>query len=137
MAFRVDQRFVDDAARDAAAFEVGGDFRMVDAHHAVDDVVSRDAQPAIDLGFEAIRRGVVPDGEVGRAGAVIADVGVVGERSGSDRTHLQGSWIFPPPKGPPGGSAPPCGITSDDDACRRISAISCIAWATPSLAAFA
>ncbi len=111
---------------------------MVDAHHAVDEVIARDAHATLHLGLEAIRRGVVPDCKVGSAGAVGADVGViVRKRSGSDRTHLQGSWIFPPPKGPPGGSAPPCGITSDDDACRRISAISCIAWATPSLAAFA
>ena len=46
-----------------------------------------------------------------------------------------GSWILPPPSGPPEGSAPPCGITIDDDACRRISASSCIARSMPALAA--
>jgi len=129
--FGIVERLLHHAAGDSPSFELRGDFRVMDAHHAVDEVVIRDAQAAFHRGFETARRGVVANVDDGVRFA-IAEPG-----TGFDRSVLQGSWILPPPYGPPGGSAPACGITSEDEAWRRISAISCIAWATPSFAALA
>ncbi len=69
MAFGVGQRCLHDAPGDAATFERGRDFRVMDAHHAVDEMVVRDAQPAVHFGLETTCRRVVADGdvEVGRA----------------------------------------------------------------------
>src|SRR5262249_17474160 len=113
---RVVERGADDLRSDAAMAHRGRDLGVVDVHHAVDERVGGDAQPAFDRRLETILRRVVADLDV---------------------AARQGSWILPPPGIPPGGSAPPCGMTIDEDACRRSSASSFIACATPSFAASA
>src|SRR5215471_7471909 len=113
---RVVERGTNDLRGDAAMTHSGRHFGVVDTHHAVDERVRRDAQPAFDRRLESTLRGVVPD---------------------LDDGARQGSWILPPPGMPPGGRAPPCGMTIDDEACRRSSASSRIACATPSFAASA
>jgi len=59
----------------------------MNAHHAVDEVIVRDAEAPVDLGLEAARGRVVAyfDGGVGRS------------LRRNDGSVLQGSWIFPPP----------------------------------------
>ena len=84
-----------DLRGDAAMTHGRGNFCMVDAHHAIDERVCRHAQPALDRRLEPTRGGVVAN---------------------LDAAARQGSWILPPPGIPPGGSAPPCGMTIDDEA---------------------
>jgi len=90
MSFRIGKRLTDELARDAAALEPGRDFGVMHAHHAVDEVIARNAQATFHLGLEAARFSVVPHfyGSVG---------GVLGQDSARWDPRLDigyGGWIF-------------------------------------------
>jgi hypothetical protein len=59
MGFRVGERLADDLARDAAAFESGRHFGVINTHDAVDELIVRNAQATFHLRVEATRFGVV------------------------------------------------------------------------------
>ena len=75
--FRVRKRLAHDPARDPAAFEPRRNFGVMNAHHAVDEMIVRDTQAAVHFGFEAVLGRVVAHFDGGVGGALGQDDGFV------------------------------------------------------------